>query len=55
MLKRPIRIHLVYMTAWISEDGIPQFREDIYNRDVPLFQALEKRIPQQAGKLSKLL
>lgn len=32
-LDRPMPIHMVYVTAWASEDGVVQFREDIYQRD----------------------
>lgn len=36
----PIRDHvpvrLFYLTAWIAEDGKPQFRTDIYNYDSPV-------------------
>jgi murein L,D-transpeptidase YcbB/YkuD len=30
----PIPLHIVYDTAWVEEDGIVQFRDDIYHRDV---------------------
>jgi len=32
-LKSPIPIHVVYMTAWVDEDGVPQFRKDMYRYD----------------------
>jgi L,D-transpeptidase YcbB len=42
-VKRPLPVHLLYMTAWVDHDGGVQFREDIYGRDLALDQALEKR------------
>jgi L,D-transpeptidase YcbB len=46
-LQRPIPIHLLYWTAWSDADGSVFFREDIYERDAPLMQALqEKPSPQ---------
>ncbi|MEJ8474193.1 L,D-transpeptidase family protein [Roseibium sp. H3510] len=32
-LKSSIPLYLTYITAWSNEDGIIQFRDDIYNRD----------------------
>jgi murein L,D-transpeptidase YcbB/YkuD len=32
-LRRPIPVYWVYMTAWATDDGLVQFREDIYKRD----------------------
>ena len=32
-LKRKLPVHLAYFTAWINEDGIPLFFEDVYKRD----------------------
>ena len=26
-------IHVVYMTAWVDEDGVMQFRKDMYRYD----------------------
>jgi len=32
-LRKPVPVHLTYFTAWIDDDGIPQFFADIYGRD----------------------
>jgi murein L,D-transpeptidase YcbB/YkuD len=32
-LKRPIPLYFVYITAWATEDGVIQFRRDLYNKD----------------------
>jgi murein L,D-transpeptidase YcbB/YkuD len=32
-LPRPLRVYVQYFTAWVDEDGVPQFREDVYRRD----------------------
>ena len=32
-LKRPVPLYFVYITAWATEDGIVQFRRDLYQRD----------------------
>lgn len=44
-IPRPIAIHILYMTAWVDEDGALQFRNDIYGRDRKLSAALLKRRP----------
>lgn len=33
-LKRPILVQLLYLTAWVDESGVVQFRPDIYERDI---------------------
>jgi murein L,D-transpeptidase YcbB/YkuD len=30
---RPVPLYWVYVTAWVTADGVVQFRDDIYNRD----------------------
>ena len=32
-LKAPVPLYFVYITAWATEDGVIQFRRDLYNRD----------------------
>ncbi|MEE9314874.1 MAG: L,D-transpeptidase family protein [Rhizobiaceae bacterium] len=32
-LKNKLPVHLAYFTAWINEDGVPLFFEDVYKRD----------------------
>ncbi len=39
----PIPVHLLYMTAWVDENGDLQFRDDIYGRDGDLDRALQRR------------
>lgn len=33
-LKNPLPVHLVYLTARVDEDGVPQFFEDVYGYDL---------------------
>jgi hypothetical protein len=44
-IPEPIDIHLLYMTAWVDENGLLQFRNDIYQRDAMLDKALVTRSP----------
>ena len=44
-IPRPIPLHLLYMTAWVDENDVLQFRNDIYDRDRDLNAALLKRTP----------
>jgi murein L,D-transpeptidase YcbB/YkuD len=32
-LKKPMPLYFVYITAWATEDGVIQFRRDLYERD----------------------
>jgi len=43
--KRPIAVHLQYWTAWVDENNVLHFRDDIYDRDEPLDRALKERLP----------
>ncbi len=40
-LSRPLPLHIVYDTAWVEENGIVNFRDDVYGRD------------RQAGELAQ--
>ncbi|MBW1646761.1 MAG: L,D-transpeptidase family protein [Deltaproteobacteria bacterium] len=39
-VKNPVTVHLQYWTFWIGDEGEPQYRKDIYNRDGVLWNAL---------------
>ena len=32
-LKKPVAIYMAYITAWATEDGVVQFRRDLYQKD----------------------
>lgn len=38
-MKRDVQIHLLYWTAW-SENGVLQFRDDLYEKDFELYRLL---------------
>lgn len=40
-LQQPIPVHLVYLTAWVDENGIVQFRDDLYSRDAKLVATID--------------
>ncbi|MBT8339809.1 MAG: L,D-transpeptidase family protein [Desulfatitalea sp.] len=42
-IPRQVLVHLFYITAWVDEMGVLQFRNDIYDRDVALDRALRTR------------
>ncbi len=39
-LPEPWPVHISYLTAWVNKDGTVHFRNDIYERDVVLAEAL---------------
>ena len=41
-LQDPLQVHLTYRSAWIDEQGIEQFRGDIYGRDKKIANALTR-------------
>jgi len=48
-LRNPIGVHLLYWTAWLTDDERLQFRGDIYKRDEALSEALRQHALPPAG------
>ncbi len=40
-LQTPINVHVLYLTSWVDEEGILNFRDDIYGRDKRLYRAMK--------------
>jgi L,D-transpeptidase YcbB len=43
-LPSPVPVHLLYWTVFVDEDGVVQFRNDIYGRDAQLAKVLEEKV-----------
>jgi L,D-transpeptidase YcbB len=43
ILSKPIKIYVLYWTAWVDKDGVVNFRDDIYGRDRRLNMALNRK------------
>ncbi|MGW8369195.1 MAG: L,D-transpeptidase family protein [Gammaproteobacteria bacterium] len=44
-LPRPMPVHLLYWTVWVDQDGVLQFRDDIYGRDPAVLRELREDPP----------
>ena len=42
-LASPLPVYIVYLTAWVAEDGALHFRPDLYSRDAKLAGLLQAR------------
>jgi murein L,D-transpeptidase YcbB/YkuD len=48
-IRHRIPVNLYYLTAWVADDGQPQFRTDIYNYDMTARSGTQ--VLTQAGQL----
>jgi murein L,D-transpeptidase YcbB/YkuD len=39
-IKKPIPVFITYYTAWVDENGLLNFRDDIYKRDGALMKKM---------------
>lgn len=44
ILSNPVNVHILYLTAWVIDDAV-QFRNDLYERDLPVLQAITQNPP----------
>lgn len=49
VLKQPLPVHILYLTALAAEDGSPHFYDDIYGYDSQLAEALRIDSPKHRG------
>jgi L,D-transpeptidase YcbB len=54
MLKKNYPVKIRYCTAWVSEDGTVNFREDIYGHDRMQLQQLTKPVVKASGVIAGL-
>jgi murein L,D-transpeptidase YcbB/YkuD len=43
LISEPITLYVIYLTAWVDDDGTVHFRDDIYGRDKMLNQVLNTK------------
>ena len=48
-LPEEVPVYLLYWTAWVDEEGLLNFRDDIYQRDKPMVRALYQKGEVQGG------
>jgi murein L,D-transpeptidase YcbB/YkuD len=41
-LKTPVPVYFVYNTIWFDEEGIPQYRRDVYDKNKMIIEAMRK-------------
>lgn len=49
-LSKPVRVHILYLTAWANDEGVVYFNKDVYNRDQTLLAALRQGPPKLIQK-----
>jgi murein L,D-transpeptidase YcbB/YkuD len=54
MLKKDYQVRIQYCTAWVSEDGRMNFREDIYGHDHMQLQELNRPAVKTSGAIAGL-
>jgi murein L,D-transpeptidase YcbB/YkuD len=42
-LPQRTKVHILYWTCWVDEQHVFHFRRDIYRRDEPLWEALNRQ------------
>ncbi|CAK8722141.1 MAG: Murein L,D-transpeptidase YcbB/YkuD [Candidatus Electronema aureum] len=52
ILKNPIPVHILYLTALVAEDGTAHFYDDVYGNDALLAEALRVDSPDKPGQYS---
>jgi murein L,D-transpeptidase YcbB/YkuD len=55
VLKEPVPVHLVYMTAWAEEDGTVDFYHDPYEYDQGLLEELSRPHATEAAWVDELM
>ena len=53
-LSKPVPVHFVYLTAFVSSTGVVQFRPDIYGKDAPAADELDEQNAVVAAQRSAI-
>lgn len=43
VLKQPVPVSITYFTAWVDEEGLLNFREDVYGKDKEMIRKVAER------------
>lgn len=54
ILKKRYPVYIQYCTAWVSEDGKMNFRDDVYGHDRMQLQELKKTLVKTSGAMAEL-